>query len=241
MVKEDFMQNFLSIVAENTFAVIIAVMGFFGCLAYGIAGKGMSVLYNESLSMTASNHPFIRQLKLRRENGMRINKSIHNTHAFVHKNMERNRYLNLSIDEYVKTAWLIQLICVMLGLMSGIIKQNMWYTAYGCVCAVAVACVGKIEDIEKKESRIVVNIVDYFDNVLSNDRVRAGEIEDEPDMEPVNEKAEAENNGAGYGGSRAMTKRKLLQEDKTAACNTDIKISDEQIKLIEDVLREYLA
>jgi len=73
MVKEDFMQNFLSLMAENTFAIIIAVMGFFGCLAYGIAGKGMSVLYNESLSMTASSHPFIRQLKLRRENGMRIN------------------------------------------------------------------------------------------------------------------------------------------------------------------------
>lgn len=87
----------------------------------------------------------------------------------------------------------------------------------------------------------MVNIVDYFDNVLSNDRVRAGEIEDEPDMEPVNEKAEAENNGVGYEGSRAMAKRKLLQEDKTVAYNTDIKISDEQIKLIEDVLREYLA
>ena len=38
-----------------------------------------------------------------------------------------------------------------------------------------------------------------------------------------------------------MAKRKLLQEDKTVAYNTDIKISDEQIKLIEDVLREYLA
>ena len=50
------MQNFLSLMAENTFAIIIAVMGFFGCLAYGIAGKGMSVLYNESLSMTASSH-----------------------------------------------------------------------------------------------------------------------------------------------------------------------------------------
>ena len=100
------MQNFLSLMAENTFAIIIAVMGFFGCLAYGIAGKGMSVLYNESLSMTASSHPFIRQLKLRRENGMRINTSIHNTQAFVLKNMERYRYLNLSIDEYVNTAYM---------------------------------------------------------------------------------------------------------------------------------------
>lgn len=100
--------------------------------------------------------------------------------------MERYRYLNLSIDEYVKTAWLIQLICIMLGLMSGIIKQNMWYTAYGCVCAVAVACVGKIEDIEKgkpdsgKHCRL-------FDNVLSNDRVGVGEMHGEPNVELDNE------------------------------------------------------
>ena len=239
---EIFMQNLLSIMAENTFAIIIAVMGFFGCLAYGIAGKGMSVLYNESLSMTASSHPFIRQLKLRRENGMRINTSIHNTQAFVLKNMERYRYLNLSIDEYVKTAWLIQLICIMLGLMSGIIKQNMWYTAYGCVCAVAVACVGKIEDIEKKESRIVVNIVDYFDNVLSNDRVSVGEMHGEPNVEPDNENVGTKNNGIEYEASRGMKNRKISQEyNKETACNSDIKISDEQIKLIEDVLREYLA
>lgn len=156
--------------------------------------------------------------------------------------MERYRYLNLSIDEYVKTAWLIQLICIMLGLMSGIIKQNMWYTAYGCVCAVAVACVGKIEDIEKKESRIVVNIVDYFDNVLSNDRVSVGEMHGEPNVEPDNENVGIKNNGIEYEASRGMKNRKISQEyNKETACNSDIKISDEQIKLIEDVLREYLA
>ena len=120
------MQNFVSIMGENAFAIIIAVMGFFGCFSFGLAGKGMSVLYNETLVMTSSNHPFIKQIKLRRENGMRINTSIHNTYIFVLKNMERYKYLNLSIDEYVKTAWLIRLICVMLGLISGIIKENMW-------------------------------------------------------------------------------------------------------------------
>lgn len=64
------MQNFVSIMGENAFAIIIAVMGFFGCFSFGLAGKGMSVLYNETLVMTSSNHPFIKQIKLRRENGM---------------------------------------------------------------------------------------------------------------------------------------------------------------------------
>ena len=66
-------------------------------------------------------------------------------------------------------------------------------------------------------------------------------MQDEPDAEPANAKVGSKNNGIEYEGSRAMAKRKLSQEDKTAAFNTDIKISDEQIKLIEDVLREYLA
>lgn len=231
------MQNLTSVMAENAFAVIIAVMGFFGCLAYGLAGKGMSVLYNESLSMTASNHPFIRQLKLRRENGMRINKSIHNTYAFVQKNMERYKYLNLSVDEYIKTAWLIQLICVMLGLIGGVIKQNMWYTAYGFVCAVAVLCVGRIEAVEKKENQIVINIVDYFDNVLSGERVIGETMPQEPDAEQIT----IQKDGIEYDSLKENIKKKYQRGNKGIVYNSDIKISDEQIKLIEDVLREYLA
>ena len=50
------------------------------------------------------------------------------------------------------------------------------------------------------------------------------------------------NNGIEYEASRGMKNRKISQEyNKETACNSDIKISDEQIKLIEDVLREYLA
>ena len=223
---------------EKAFAVIIAVMGLFGCLSFGLAGKGMTVLYNESMSMTTSSHPFIKQIKLRRENGMRINSSIHNTYIFVLKNMEKYKYLNLSISEYVKTAWLIQLICVMLGLISGIIKGNIWYTAYGCVCAIAVACVGRIENIEKREQQTVVNIVDYFDNVLTNDRVsgetqRQDIVEDETDKKTADRSGNADvDNGLISGDMR------LAKQDTPVTTGT---ISDEQRRLIEEVLREYLA
>ncbi len=232
------MQNFIAVMQENAFAVIIAVMGLFGCLSFGLAGKGMTVLYNESMSMTTSSHPFIKQIKLRRENGMRINSSIHNTYIFVLKNMEKYKYLNLSISEYVKTAWLIQLICVMLGLISGIIKGNIWYTAYGCVCAIAVACVGRIENIEKREQQTVVNIVDYFDNVLTNDRVsgetqRQDIVEDETDKKTADRSGNADvDNGLISGDMR------LAKQDTPVTTGT---ISDEQRRLIEEVLREYLA
>lgn len=225
---------------ENAFAVIIAVMGLFGCLSFGLAGKGMTVLYNESMSMTTSSHPFIKQIKLRRENGMRINNSIHNTYIFVLKNMEKYKYLNLSISEYVKTAWLIQLICVMLGLISGIIKENIWYTAYGCVCAIAVACVGRIEDIERREQQTVVNIVDYFDNVLTNDRV-SGETQrqDTVDAEDETDRRAADRSGNADVHSGLIPGEVRLAKQETPV--TTGTISDEQRRLIEEVLREYLA
>ena len=63
----------------------------------------------------------------------------------------------------------------------------------------------------------------------------------EPNVEPDNENVGIKNNGIEYEASRGMKNRKVSQEYKETACNSDIKISDEQIKLIEDVLREYLA
>ena len=65
----------------------------------------------------------------------------------------------------------------------------------------------------------------------------------EPNVELDNENVGIKNNGIEYEASRGMKNRKISQEynNKETACNSDIKISDEQIKLIEDVLREYLA
>lgn len=56
------MQNFTVNVGENAFVILIALTGLFGCLAFSLAGKGLSILYNETISMTASTHPFINRL-----------------------------------------------------------------------------------------------------------------------------------------------------------------------------------
>ena len=221
------MQNFTINVGQNAFVILIAITGLFGCFAFSLAGKGLSILYNETISMTASTHPFIKQIKLRRENGMRINMNIHNTYAFVLKSMDKYKYLNLTVRDYMKVAWLIQLVCVMLGLVGGVINANVWYTAYGCVCAVAVSCVGRIEDVERKEQQIVVNMVDYFDNVLRQDRKRGEGLHEE-----VREDKPAQ---------EAKVQEQQNVEPMPVARQTMTAINEEQRKLIEEVLREYLA
>lgn len=221
------MQNFTVNVGENALVILIALTGLFGCLAFSLAGKGLSILYNETISMTASTHPFIKQIKLRRENGMRINMNIHNTYAFVLKSMDKYKYLNLTVRDYMKVAWLIQLVCVMLGLVGGVIKANVWYTAYGCVCAVAVSCVGRIEDVERKEQQVVVNMVDYFDNMLGQDRKKSvmqhEEMRDEKTAQEI----------------KPQEQQKV--EPIPVSRQTMMAINEEQRKLIEEVLREYLA
>ncbi len=219
------MQNFIINIGQNAFVILIALTGLFGCLAFSLAGKGLSILYNETISMTASTHPFVKQIKLRRENGMRVNMNIHNTYAFVLKSLDKYKYLNLSVREYMKVAWLIQLVCVMLGLVGGVINSNVWYTAYGCVCSVAVSCVGRIEDVERREQQIVINMVDYFDNVLSHDRKNDESLREEVcNVKPAQE-------------VRVQVSRPPIQETE----QTVTAINEEQRKLIEEVLREYLA
>lgn len=158
---------------------------------------------------------------------MRINMNIHNTYAFVLKSMDKYKYLNLTVRDYMKVAWLIQLVCVMLGLVGGVIKANVWYTAYGCVCAVAVSCVGRIEDVERKEQQVVVNMVDYFDNMLGQDRKKSVmQLEEMRDEKTAQEIKPQEQQNV---------------EPISVPRQTMMAINEEQRKLIEEVLREYLA
>lgn len=234
------MQNFLGLLQQNAFIIIIAVTGFFGCIVFNLAGKGLSKLYDETCIMTGSNNAFIKQLKLRRENGMRINVNIRNTYAFVMKNMDKYRYLNLSIRDYVKMAYLLQLVCVMLGLMGGVIHQNVWYAAYGCVCAIAVACVGRIEDIDRKEQQVIINIVDYFDNILTSDKkVVESRAKEDYNKNSMQVQRQTEQSGAVLFAEvkESAAKQTVSTKDEPG----QLKINEEQRRLIEEVLKEYLA
>ena len=196
------MQEYLQLMEENVFVMVIAIIGIMGCAAYILAGKGIS-----------------------------------NTYAFIAKNMDKYKFLNMSIRDYVKMAWLVQLLCIMIGLIGGILRMNMWFVLYGIICAMAVNCVGKIEDVERKEAQVIINMVDYFDNILAMDKkmvesqgeqaYNVGNVSKEMDLQEVKEKIPAARVQAG---APAIS---FAGEMST--------MSLEQKKLVEEVLREYLT
>lgn len=227
------MDYIIETIKQNGFVIFIALTGVFGCLTLSLAARGLNKLYVESLMMTTTANAFLKQLKLRRENGMRINSSIHNTYAFVCKNMDKYKYLNMTIRDYIKMAWFIQLLCVMFGLVAGLINQNVWFTAYGCVCAIAVSCVSKMEDLSYKQQQIAMNIVDYFDNIVTADI----KVLDEDDAKDSKNQEDDANNCAN---------ENMNSEQRTAQQAGDenvqgVIIDADKRKLIEEVLKEYLA
>lgn len=228
------MQEYLQLMEENVFVMVIAIIGIMGCTAYSLAGKGINILYEESLLMTSTNNPFIKQLKLRRENGMRINVNISNTYAFIAKNMDKYKYLNMSIRDYVKMAWLVQLLCIMIGLIGGILRMNMWFVLYGIICAMAVNCVGKIEDVDRKEAQVIINMVDYFDNILAMDKKMVESQGDQAyNVDNASREADLQ--------ERIPAARPQTVAPAISFAGEMNTMSLEQKKLVEEVLREYLT
>ena len=90
------------------------------------------------------------------------------------------------------------------------------------MCAIAISCVGRIEDVERKEQQVVINIVDYFDDILTFDK-KVVETETKEDYNKSNMRE---------GNASRIQK---VSEPQIAA------ISEEQRQLIEEVLKEYLA
>ena len=174
------MNDYLYFLQENVFIWVIAVIGTMGCLAYSLAGKGLTLLHKETEKMTASNNSFIRQLKLRRENGMRINVNITNTEAFIVKNMDKYRYMGMRVHNYVRVGDFTAFLCLMLGFVAGIINDSLWYVMYAGVCTMAVKTVDRLENIPRKEYIVRMNMVDYFDNILTMDNK---EMESEADVD----------------------------------------------------------
>ena len=81
---------------------------------------------------------------------------------------------------------------------------------------------GRIEDVERKEQQVVINIVDYFDNILTFDK-KVVETEPKEDYNKNDMQADT------------VAEAKKVNELQVAA------ISEEQRQLIEEVLKEYLA
>lgn len=164
------MSENLKLLQNNWVIIFMAVMGLIGCISFMLCGIGIDVLGKQARNISASKNPFVKQMKLRYENGEKVGGRKQSSYGYVIKYMEKYTFFNCPIRNYIRLAWLCMLSCMMVGLVGGIITANSWYVAYACVCAVAILCVGKIEDIDHKEMYVIYCFTEYFDNFLTFDK-----------------------------------------------------------------------
>lgn len=195
--------------------LIIATAFLMGICADGILSGNLKKLIDDTEEMETTDNTFLKQMKLRYKNCLRIGHEINNTEAFAGKYMDKYRSHGISFQVYEKIASVCSGICVIGGLAGAFMERKymMEFLMMGFIAMYIINGLKKMIDVRSKRRQITRNIVDFFENRYyavteeKNDYSSTSDNVAEKTMEKLN--------------NRVYT--------------------DEERRIIDDILREYLG
>lgn len=195
--------------------LIIATAFLMGICADGILSGNLKELIDDTEEMETTDNTFLKQMKLRYKNCLRIGHEINNTEAFAGKYMDKYRSHGISFQVYEKIASVCSGICVIGGLAGAFMERKymMEFLMMGFIARYIINGLKKMIDVRSKRRQITRNIVDFFENRYyavteeKNDYSSTSDNVAEKTMEKLN--------------NRVYT--------------------DEERRIIDDILREYLG
>lgn len=195
--------------------LIIATAFLMGICADGILSGNLKELIDDTEEMETTDNTFLKQMKLRYKNCLRIGHEINNTEAFAGKYMDKYRSHGISFQVYEKIASVCSGICVIGGLAGAFMERKymMEFLMMGFIAMYIINGLKKMIDVRSKRRQITRNIVDFFENRYyavteeKNDYSSTSDNATEKTMEKLN--------------NRVYT--------------------DEERRIIDDILREYLG
>lgn len=195
--------------------LIIATAFLMGICADGILSGNLKELIDDTEEMETTDNTFLKQMKLRYKNCLRIGHEINNTEAFAGKYMDKYRSHGISFQVYEKIASVCSGICVIGGLAGAFMERKymMEFLMMGFIAMYIINGLKKMIDVRSKRRQITRNIVDFFENryyAVTEEKYDYSSTSDnvaEKTMEKLN--------------NRVYT--------------------DEERRIIDDILREYLG
>ena len=196
------------------FFIFAGIAFLAGITINNVLRKITGELLEETEHFEDTSDSFFKQMKLRYENCLKIGHGINNTEAFAGKYLDKYKHKGISISGYEKLSAIMAGLCVVCGICGALVSKTyaMEYLLCGFLAMYIVTGYGKLLDIPEKRKKITLNIVDYFENRFYV--AASKETYVVPDSEP-----EMENSGV-----------KDVQ-----------KVSSDERKLIDEILREYLG
>lgn len=195
--------------------LIIATAFLMGICADGILSGNLKELIDDTEEMETTDNTFLKQMKLRYKNCLRIGHEINNTEAFAGKYMDKYRSHGISFQVYEKIASVCSGICVIGGLAGAFMERKymMEFLMMGFIATYIINGLKKMIDVRSKRRQITRNIVDFFEN-------RYYAVTDEKkDYSSVNDN---------------------IAEKTMEKLNNKV-YTDEERRIIDDILREYLG
>lgn len=195
--------------------MIIGTAFLMGIGAVAIISGMLHHLIQETEEMENTGNSFLKQMKLRYKNCMRIGHEINNTEAFAGKYMERYKSHGIGVNTYDKIASVCSGICVIGGLAGALMNREhiMEFLMLGFLAMYVINGMKRMVDIHSKKRRITRNIVDFFENryYAATDEMKETGRNSDDIMEKTMEK---------------LDKREYTEEER---------------RIIDDILREYLG
>ena len=146
--------------------LIIATAFLMGICADGILSGNLKELIDDTEEMETTDNTFLKQMKLRYKNCLRIGHEINNTEAFAGKYMDKYRSHGISFQVYEKIASVCSGICVIGGLAGAFMERKymMEFLMMGFIAMYIINGLKKMIDVRSKRRQITRNIVDFFEN-----------------------------------------------------------------------------
>ena len=196
------------------FFILAGIAFLAGITINNILRKITGELLEETEHFEETSDSFFKQMKLRYENCLKIGHNINNTEAFAGKYLDKYKHKGISINGYEKLSAIMAGLCVVCGIGGALVSKTyaMEYLLCGFLAMYIVTGYGKLLDIPEKRKKITLNIVDYFENRFYVAAAKETGNVDEETVEVGN-----------------LTSKEVA------------KVSSDERKLIDEILREYLG
>lgn len=196
------------------FFIFAGIAFLAGITINNILRKITGELLEETEHFEDTSDSFFKQMKLRYENCIKIGHNINNTEAFAGKYLDKYKHKGISINGYEKLSAIMAGLCVVCGIGGALVSKTyaMEYLLCGFLAMYIVTGYGKFLDIPEKRKKITLNIVDYFENRYYVAASKETGIVEEEAVETGN----------------------FVSKDAQ-------KVSSDERKLIDEILREYLG
>lgn len=206
------------------FFILAAGAFLVGIIINGILRNSVNELTREAEEIDHTNFTFFKQMKLKYENYLKMGHEINNIEAFTGKYLDKYKTHGIRLHSFEKASACAAGLCIIFGVCGALLDKSnaMEYLLAGFLAMYVVAGSRQLIDIPAKKKRITVNLVDYFEN-----RFSAATLET---ARPERVKK-----------SIIHDREKEVEFPENPNENVKVEFSDEEKKLIDEILREYLG